>query len=386
MSDVNLYDSEFNPQRLRLARERRGLTKESLAEACGVTRRAVTDWESGKVESPPISRICDSLDFPPAFFFGEDIEEVHPDAVSFRALSSMTPRQTRRVLAHATLLRGFSSWIDKHYETPRADVPSFEELTASVAEVEPSPVDAAHSLRALWMLGVRPILDMLALVESHGVRVFGLPAGDKEVDAFSFWWGDRPFIFMNVGKSAERLRFDLAHELGHLCMHRDIRTNRTRRYELDANTFASTFLIPARGLVPQITGKLTLNDVMVLKKYWRVSATAMVRRLHQLGRITDWQYRSWMIELSERGFRTNEPNGLSREQSALLRQVLALAREDGWGMDRISTTLGIPRKDLTAAMMGLTVTGVTSGKASEAPISQAFASPPPGRPALHTVR
>src|SRR5262249_61032455 len=124
---------------------------------------------------------------------------------------------------------------------------------------------------------------------------------------------------------AERVRFDLAHEVGHLCMHRDIKTNRNRRYELDANGFAGALLIPRAGLLPQIVGQLSLVDVMKLKKYWRVSAIAMVRRLHQLGRITDWQYRSWMIDLSERGFRNSEPDGIRSEQSALLGQVLPLA-------------------------------------------------------------
>jgi Zn-dependent peptidase ImmA (M78 family)/transcriptional regulator with XRE-family HTH domain len=360
MSDVSEYRPEFNPQRLRLARERRGLTKEALAKLCGVTRRAVTDWESGKVDNPPIARISNSLDFPGAFFHGDDLEEVSPDSVSFRALTSMTPRQAHRVLVHASLIRTFSSWIDSRYATPATDVPSFEELTASLTESEPSPVDAASSIRAMWTLGVKPIRDMLALLESHGVRVFGLPPGDREVDAFSYWHEDRAFVFVNVTKSAERLRFDLAHELGHLCMHRGIPTSRNRRYELDANTFASALLMPRAGLLPQVVGKLTLADAMKLKRYWRVSATAMVRRFHQLGRITDWQYRSWMIDLSERGFRSAEPDGVPKEQSALLRQVMSLAREDGWGVERLAIELGIPESDLTAALMGLTITPVSS--------------------------
>ncbi|UWZ35748.1 XRE family transcriptional regulator [Dactylosporangium roseum] len=360
MSTVSDIPSDFNPHRLRLARERRGLTKESLGQLCGVSRRAVTDWESGNVESPPVGRIADVLNFPASFFYGEDIDEVGEGAVSFRALSSMTPRQVRRVLTHASLVRSFSSWIDKRYATPPVDVPSIEELTASVYEAEPSPVEAADSVRAIWTLGVKPVRDMLALVESRGVRVFGLPATDREVDAFSFWFEDRPFVFLNASKSAERVRFDLAHELGHLCMHRNVRTNRARRFELDANAFASAFLMPKAGLLSQIVGKLSLGDVMSLKKFWRVSATAMVRRLHQLGRITDWQYRSWMIELSGKGFRSSEPDGQAHEQSALLRQVLGLAREDGWRVDRISKELGIPRSDLSEALIGLTVTSVVA--------------------------
>ncbi|GAA2388050.1 transcriptional regulator [Catellatospora methionotrophica] len=383
MLDVSSYKPEFNPDKLRLARERRGLTKEGLAELCGVSRRAVSDWESGRVEAPPVEKIGQVLDFPAAFFFGDSIDEVAESAVSFRALSSMSVRQANRVLAHASLMRTFSSWIDVRYATPAVDLPSIEELTASITNLEPSPVEAAESMRAMWGLGARPIKDLLALLESKGVRVFGLPGHDREVDAFSFWHEDLPLIFLNTTKSAERLRFDLAHELGHLCMHRDINTNRNRQFELDANSFASAFLMPTAGLLPQLVGRPTLENVMRLKKYWLVSATAMVRRLNQLGRLSDWQYRSWMVSLSEKGFRSNEPDGIQPEQSSLLKQILGLAREDGWSVDRIAKDLGFSRQDLTEALMGLTVLPVTSSTRGS---SAGTIEPPPGKPTLYRVK
>ncbi|WP_187437814.1 ImmA/IrrE family metallo-endopeptidase [Actinomadura decatromicini] len=358
MSDESDITRAFNPNRLRLARERSGLTKEAFAQLCGVTRRAVSDWEAGRVENPPVSRISRELAFPSSFFYGEDIEEVPKDAVSFRALTSMSQRQLRRVLANASIIRAFSEWIDDRYTTPVPDVPSIEELCPSSIDSEPAPVEAAESLRTMWALGVRPIRDMLTLLESKGIRVFGIASEDREVDAFSFWRDDRPYILLNPSKSSERLRFDLAHELGHLCMHRGVRTNRERKFELHANLFASAFLIPQAGVLPQVSGTVKLSDIFVLKRYWRVSAMAMVKRLHQVGRISDWQQRRWMIDLTERGFRKSEPDGISHEQSSLLKQIMSLAREDGWSTARLSRDLGIPAADLTSALMGLTVTSV----------------------------
>src|SRR5690349_9050634 len=91
-------DAPFNPQRLRIARERRGYTQEQLAERCGVTRRSVHDWEMGRVATPPIDRIASALKFPRAFFGGEVVEEIPLESVSFRALSKMTARKSRQVL------------------------------------------------------------------------------------------------------------------------------------------------------------------------------------------------------------------------------------------------------------------------------------------------
>jgi Zn-dependent peptidase ImmA (M78 family) len=355
MSRESNSNSAFNPHRLRIARDRRGLTKEALSVECGVTRRAVTDWESGRVEAPPVDRISSALHFPSQFFFGDDLDEIPPEAASFRAYTSMSQRQIHRVLAQAALIQKFSDWIEARYRTPETDIPSIQELTAPQTVDEPVPTEAAASLRAIWNLGARPIKNMLTLLESQGVRVFALGSSDREIDAFSFWHAKRAYIFLNTNKSAERLRFDLAHELGHLCMHNGISTNRVRQYELAANAFASSFLMPRTGVVPQIVTTPHFNDIMILKRYWGVSATAMTRRLHQLGRILDWQYRSWMVDLSQQGFRTAEPDGLPKEQSVVFRQVLDLAREDGWSFIRIAAELSIPPADLSDALMGLAV-------------------------------
>jgi len=71
MSNVGKsHAGDFNPSRLRVARERRSITKEALGQACGVTRRAVTGWEAGRVENPPVELIVEALAFPTSFFLG----------------------------------------------------------------------------------------------------------------------------------------------------------------------------------------------------------------------------------------------------------------------------------------------------------------------------
>jgi transcriptional regulator with XRE-family HTH domain len=43
-----MSDSQAIGERIRLARQERGLTQEQLAEAVGVTRSAVAQWETGR--------------------------------------------------------------------------------------------------------------------------------------------------------------------------------------------------------------------------------------------------------------------------------------------------------------------------------------------------
>ena len=349
----------FNPSRLTLARERNGLTKQGLATICEVSRRTVTAWETGDVDSPPLERLSQVLHFPLDFFWADDPERVPQESVSFRALSSMTARQAHRVLAASTLAVEFSSWMDLRYTTPSLDLPDLSESHSGAASSESGeperiiPAVAAESLRSIWGLHQSPIKRLLPFLEKKGVRIFSLPVDDREVDAFSFWREDRPFIFLNTGKSAERIRFDLAHELGHLLMHRGNNTQLSRVFEQQAQDFASSLLVPADALYAQIIGRPRFDDIFTLKRYWRISAVAMVYRLWELSIISEWHYRTWMIDLSQRGYRSSEPGGIHPESSTLLKQLFGVAREDGWSIGRIASELSIPEDELDSMVFGL---------------------------------
>lgn len=46
-----------------------------------------------------------------------------------------------------------------------------------------------------------------------------MPDVGREVDAFSFVFDNVPYIAVDMSKTPERRRFDIAHEIGHLVMH-----------------------------------------------------------------------------------------------------------------------------------------------------------------------
>src|SRR3546814_18887947 len=88
---------------------------------------------------------------------------------------------------------------------------------------------------------------MVHLLESRGIRVFSLSENTKEVDAFSVWRDDAPYVFLNRFKSAERSRYDAAHELAHLCLHKHggaAAEYRDSSVEKETSAFAGAFLMP----------------------------------------------------------------------------------------------------------------------------------------------
>jgi Zn-dependent peptidase ImmA (M78 family) len=102
---------------------------------------------------------------------------------------------------------------------------------------------------------------MIHLLESKGIRVYFIAEDYKNVDAFSVWDENTPLILLNTFKSSERSRFDAAHELGHLVLHKH-GVPRSKKAEQDANSFAAEFLMPRTNILAQAPKIPDFNSLM----------------------------------------------------------------------------------------------------------------------------
>jgi Zn-dependent peptidase ImmA (M78 family) len=202
---------------------------------------------------------------------------------------------------------------------------------------------------------------MIHLLEAKGVRVYSLAVDSLNVDAYSQWHDDTPMVFLNLRKSAERSRFDAAHELGHLLLHRHARKEDTRLAEDEANRFASALLMPRNGTLARAARFVTIQHLIAHKKHWIVSVAALNHRLHELGVTNPWQYRHLSAEIGKRGYRTNEPDPAPHESSQLLSKVFAALREDSLSQRRIAAELNLPSSELEQLIFGLTMTSLDGG-------------------------
>lgn len=342
----------FNPSRLSLARKRRGLTMTKLAAAIGVEPRSISAYEKGEFgpDGDRLDQLSAVLSFPAEFFFGDDLDEPTPDIASFRALSKMTAGQRDTALGAGAIALMLNGWIEERFELPEPDLPDLSR--------EDGPEAAALVLRQQWGLGELPIKNMVHLLEAKGVRVFSLSVDAVEVDAFSMWRQKTPFVFLNTQKSAEHSRFDAAHELGHLVLHRH-GSPQGREAEREANIFASAFLMPRSSVLTYAPRMATLDHLIKLKKYWSVSVAALTYRLHAVGVLSDWHYQSLYIELSSRGYRKKEPNEGPRESSQILQKVFTALRDERVSKGDIAEELRIPVEELDQLVFGLALTGLS---------------------------
>ena len=350
MSISNVSDETLmNSLRLTLARKRRGINKVTLARRVGITTKSLSNYESGRACPTPatLEVLADVLRFPVGFFSRPDPEELAADGVSFRALKSMTAGQRDAALAAGSLAVDLNRWITDRFQLPSADLPDLRDYEAE---------DAANGLRMDWGIGVRPIGNLVHLLEAKGIRVFSLAERVKQVDAYSLWCDRTPFVFLNTMKTPEHGRMDAAHELGHLVLHRHGGTHhRGRDVEMDAQRFGAAFLMPAasvRSVVPRLMAP-SMAQLIQLKLNWKVSVAALARRLYTLDLLSEWSYRGVNVQLSRHG-RTHEPGGIKeRETSQVFDKVFRSLKESGISKVHVAQEMGLHVGDLETLIFGL---------------------------------
>jgi Zn-dependent peptidase ImmA (M78 family) len=286
-----------------------------------------------------------ALGFPRDFFLDVDPEDIDTGAVSFRSFTKMSAKERDAAISAGALGLQLSAWVEDRFQLPE---PGLIDLS-----YETDPEATAVALRQHWGMGERPIPNMLAMLETKGVRIFSLAENTASVNAFSFWRDNKPYIFRNNFKTAESSIFDSAHELGHLTMHKHGDPKETRSAEREANSFASAFLMPAKDMRAQVRRSITVEGILEAKLRWRVSAMALAYRLHALRMLSEWRYKSIVMELGKSGYRAGEPKGIQRESSAIWRKVLTHLWTERITKNDIAKSLHLPPDELEGLIWNL---------------------------------
>ena len=336
--------------RISLARRRRAMSKKGLADCVGVTPNTILRYEAGEIEPSDenVEKIATCLRFPKAFFDGAEVDEPRRDNASFRGMASKSDRIMDAALASGAIAFLLDDWIAKSFNRPEPDLLDLQGV---------DPQTAAMLLRQHWRLGDKPIANMIHLLETKGIRVFSLAENTKDVDAFSLWRDDTPYVFLNRFKSAERSRYDAAHELAHLCIHKHGGANAeyvADNLEKEANAFAAAFLMPESDVKAICRRPIySVNDLADYKKRWRVSVAALNYRLRELELISDGKATSNYVEMSRRGWLKTEPSGIAREQSSVLQDIINDLLTQGITKTKMAADLAVPPAEIEALLFGL---------------------------------
>lgn len=293
-----------NGDMLRLARQRKGFRQTEAARRLAIEQPLLSRMENGlsEITESFLMRAELAYELPKSFYFLRDPVfgapvSVHP---MWRRKADVTAKELDMVVAELNLrvihIRRFLEGVEFASTTniPRLDIDDYED-----------PEEIAGIARAHWKVPSGPIRDLTALVEHAGIIVCLSEMGRTSISGVTFSApGVPPLILLNVEQPADRMRYSLAHELGHLVMHRFPSSNMER----EANEFAAAFLMPASDIRPYFNARrIDLALLAAMKPEWRVAMQALLMRASSLEFLTKNQSQYLWKQISARRLRLREP-------------------------------------------------------------------------------
>jgi len=341
----------FDAQRLVTARELRGLSQVDAAREVGdLTSASISQFENRHVRpsAATLERLAAALEVPVSFFASRT--RTLPDATAadapdatmhdrafFRSLRSTAVTDRRRARALTQVVHLLVQELEQIVDFPPYHVP--EHTVAVGDDVE----DVAAQVRAELGVAPGPVPDVVNVLERHGVVTARFRVSADKVDAFTIPYVDRPVVVLGADKGhRDRSRFDAAHELAHLVLHRHLEPG-DAALEQQAHKFSAAFLMPAADIGHRLPAKADWGVLIDLKREWHVSIAALLMRAKTVGPMTDAEYTKAMKALSARGWRREEPADLGApEAPKLLSAALKLAADSGTTLEELAARGGLP--------------------------------------------
>jgi len=344
-----------NADMMRVARQLRGFQQGDAAQRLSISQAMLSRIENklAAFTSDLIDRAAAVYELPRTFFtqtdtvFGAPVS-VHPmwrkkAAVSAREMEQIVAELNVRLMHLRRLLQAVE--VEATYPIPSLPVDEFDSVERIAALV-----------RAQWKMPAGPVQNLTRALEAAGIVVVQSNMAGSVVDGVTFSApGLPPLIALNVNQPSDRARFTMAHELGHLVMHR---TQPTQQMEDQANEFASHFLMPTHDIRPCLTQRrIDLRLFAELKPLWRVSMASLLMRARSLGLLAYNQERYLWQQFSMAKIRLNEPPELDflPEGATVLPELIeAHISQLGYSISDLAAMLHLQPQELSS-LYGLSI-------------------------------
>ena len=319
-------------ERIKNARLAAGLSQDDVIRNLNgsITKAALSNYENGKrtPHAVMLRELGAVYKVRPQWFVSEPDVSIQWHA--YRAVTKLGAR--KREVIEATAAQRAENYMEvsrlfpaekKNHFPARKAVSSFEEADQCAAD-----------LRKKWKLGRDALESATQCLENHGALIVHYNSEPRSgFDGLSATVnGGHPLVIVNSTVPVDRLRFDLMHEMGHVLMDTSA-VGDDKTEEKLANRFASSFLVPPETVKAELgeqRRKLTLSELLLLKKKYGLSVGAWVYAAKEHGIITESTAKWLWIQRSKRGWNKCEPDVfVGNEEPARLKQMTLRAVTDG---------------------------------------------------------
>ncbi|MBI5021736.1 MAG: helix-turn-helix domain-containing protein [Ignavibacteriales bacterium] len=343
--------------RIKQARLAAGFSLRELAEKTDnyISAQVIHKYELGKSMpgSDVLLKLTKALGVKMEFFFRPLTQNVSLSLPAYRKRATASVKHLQSVQSHA------KDWVEKYLEVEslfsdhrvlKVSLPKEQDRFISKL------VDVEHltkELRKHWKLGIDPIEHLTEVLEDRGVKVVMLE-GEDDFDGLSCWANDEiPVIVVKKNQTSDRLRFSIAHELGHLLMKLSSSVNP----EKASDRFAGSFLVPEEAVrleLGESRNKLSVFELRSIRKKYGMSIQAWIYRAKDVGVITE-NYATSIFRLFKKlGIHTKElGDQLPSEQPKRYERLVIQAVEEGLlSPARAAELLGISLNEFRKNLKG----------------------------------
>lgn len=289
--------NEIFAQRLKNARIMKGLSMDELVSAMGnaISKMTISKYEKCQLSpnSSIIISLAKALNQPVDYFFRPYTLQI--DSIKFRKTkSNLSVKQENAIKEQ------ISDLIERYInieEICNSSVKS-DFLVSGLITSESQVKQAAVELRNKWEIGNDGIVNVIDLLEEHGIKVMEIDA-PPSFDGLSSMVNDiYPVVVLNKTYSAERKRFTALHELGHLILNfaEDISEKDEEHY---CHLFASEMLIPEsvfKNIIGNSRHDISYQELKAIQLRYGISCDALMYKAKSCGIISEQRYKTYCIQ------------------------------------------------------------------------------------------
>lgn len=332
---------------LKYYRLKKDMTKKDLADACGLTSMAISNYESGKrmPDMAMIKKMADVLDIYVVDFLDSRNMDLEFKHCEFRKNTKLTKSQQEFV--RESVEEYFSRFFDAI--DCLGGNPLCDPIKCHTLSLSENYQDNALTLREhLHLSPTGPVDELVATLENLSILVFEIEVINDAFCGMNGTVNNYPYIVINKKMRAERKRTTIAHELAHIMF--DWSSISDSDQERMATEIAGAFLISNDDLIRELGQKRTrlTKDLNMVCEEYGISMYQLIMRARQANIVSESFAKEFYIYANKAKWKQNEPNRvLKAEQPLLFKQLVCRAvNEEGISIQRGAELLNIPISEL----------------------------------------